>query len=438
MSANNRFFQNIGIFVVLIAVFIGFSGHERCFSDTYRNPRAQREAGLNFFLDIVTVDSPKPDMSRINIYVKIAYDELQFVVIDSIFQGGYELSIVIFDENGNQIDGKLLQESFSTDSYEKTNSKNAFVISHASFDLKPDKYNISIGITDDDTKKSVYQRLNYKIEAFGKKDLEVSDVTIVNNITLDSLGIKSIRPEIASYIHEKQRMLYGYYEVYSKRNVDSFRVSYKVRNSRGTVISEGEKPQPKDGQRTMAFVDLDASKLSHGNYTLVIEVDDGKKKVESKKRFVVRWIGIPEMIVDIDLAIEQLKYIASPSDMKKLQNSEDDQKISEFEKFWNAHDPTPGTDVNEHMDEYYGRINYSNENFSGFKEGWRSDMGMIYIIYGPPDDIERHPFESDYKPYEIWYYNQMSRHFVFIDESGFGEYRLSTESWYNWQNNLWR
>jgi hypothetical protein len=30
---------------------------------------------------------------------------------------------------------------------------------------------------------------------------------------------------------------------------------------------------------------------------------------------------------------------------------------------------------------------YSNFYFTSFKEGWRTERGMIYIIYGPPDKV---------------------------------------------------
>jgi GWxTD domain-containing protein len=36
---------------------------------------------------------------------------------------------------------------------------------------------------------------------------------------------------------------------------------------------------------------------------------------------------------------------------------------------------------------YYTRVLYANYYFTSFKEGWRTDRGMIYIIYGPPDKI---------------------------------------------------
>ncbi len=53
-------------------------------------------------------------------------------------------------------------------------------------------------------------------------------------------------------------------------------------------------------------------------------------------------------------------------------------------------------------------------------------MGMVYILYGTPNDIERHPFNISRKPYEVWYYYDLNRNFVFQDDNGFGDYRLVT------------
>jgi hypothetical protein len=56
-------------------------------------------------------------------------------------------------------------------------------------------------------------------------------------------------------------------------------------------------------------------------------------------------------------------------------------------------------------------------------------MGMVFIILGAPSSVDRHPFEIDSKPYEIWYYYDFDRQIVFVDESGFGNYRLVTPIW---------
>jgi len=58
---------------------------------------------------------------------------------------------------------------------------------------------------------------------------------------------------------------------------------------------------------------------------------------------------------------------------------------------------------------------------------------MIYIIFGAPNNVDRHPFEVDSKPYEIWAYYELNYSIVFVDETGFGDYRLQTPIWEIWQ-----
>ena len=60
------------------------------------------------------------------------------------------------------------------------------------------------------------------------------------------------------------------------------------------------------------------------------------------------------------------------------------------------------------------------------KEGWQTDRGRVYMIYGEPSEIERFPNETNTKPYEIWHYNEIEGGVVFIfgDITGFNDYQL--------------
>lgn len=40
---------------------------------------------------------------------------------------------------------------------------------------------------------------------------------------------------------------------------------------------------------------------------------------------------------------------------------------------------------------YYRRITQANRLFTSFKEGWKTDMGMVYVLYGPPDIVYQLP-----------------------------------------------
>jgi GWxTD domain-containing protein len=102
------------------------------------------------------------------------------------------------------------------------------------------------------------------------------------------------------------------------------------------------------------------------------------------------------------------------------------EKEKRFIEFWKKKDPSPNTPRNELMVEYYNRIRIANERYSHYTDGWRTDMGMVFIIYGNPSNVDRHPFENQTKPYEVWDYYDINRQFVFVDDSGFGDYRLIT------------
>jgi len=104
-----------------------------------------------------------------------------------------------------------------------------------------------------------------------------------------------------------------------------------------------------------------------------------------------------------------------------------------IETFWKMRDPTPGTPRNEYKDEHIERFNYANKYFrrSSTREGWRTDMGMIYIILGEPVSKDRFPATKDIYPCEVWYYygdkaKGLPPHFglTFFQKGGVGEYKL--------------
>ena len=77
--------------------------------------------------------------------------------------------------------------------------------------------------------------------------------------------------------------------------------------------------------------------------------------------------------------------------------------------------------------EFLRRVALANERYPRFgKEGWRTDRGRVLIVYGEPDQIDRHPSESEGKPYETWQYYQLEGgvEFDFLDRNGFGNYEL--------------
>ena len=128
-----------------------------------------------------------------------------------------------------------------------------------------------------------------------------------------------------------------------------------------------------------------------------------------------------------------------------LQLRTNEEREQFIEQFWMRRDPTPDTPENEFKDEHYRRIAYANAHFATGVPGRKTDRGRIYIIWGPPDEIESHPTAGTYErpksqgggtisapPFEQWTYRHMEGigdnvTMCFIDPSRTGEYYLSTD-----------
>ncbi len=89
--------------------------------------------------------------------------------------------------------------------------------------------------------------------------------------------------------------------------------------------------------------------------------------------------------------IEPLTYLLSDKEMDDM-NSQADKKLA-VDNFWlGASDNIDR--AKEQIRIYYNRVLYANYYFTSFKEGWRTDRGMIYVIYGPPTGLYKTPTEE--------------------------------------------
>ncbi|GAB4108696.1 MAG: hypothetical protein Kow001_06960 [Acidobacteriota bacterium] len=141
---------------------------------------------------------------------------------------------------------------------------------------------------------------------------------------------------------------------------------------------------------------------------------------------------------------EDVAYIITDEERAVFRRlATDEEKEAFIEQFWLRRDPDPRTAVNEFKEEHYRRIAYANERFTGGLPGWKTDRGRIYILHGPPTEIESHPTGGAYFrplregggvtgvfPYEIWRYRHIEGvgediQLEFIDPTFSDEYRLA-------------
>jgi GWxTD domain-containing protein len=160
--------------------------------------------------------------------------------------------------------------------------------------------------------------------------------------------------------------------------------------------------------------------------------EDGALQREEAEEYFQNWLN------------EDVFYIITSEERAVFENlTTVDEKEQFVEQFWFRRDPDPRTADNEFRAEHYRRIAYANEKFGSGLPGWQTDRGRIYIIHGPPTEIESHPTGGIYErpmsegggstntfPFEVWRYRYIEGvgddvRLEFVDTTMAGEYRLS-------------
>lgn len=126
-----------------------------------------------------------------------------------------------------------------------------------------------------------------------------------------------------------------------------------------------------------------------------------------------------------------------------LELSTNEERDQFRESFWDRRNPDPESPVNSAKEEHYRRLAYADEHFSSGIPGRKTDRGHIYIIWGPPDEIDSHPTGGTYerpldqgggtttaKPWEVWRYRHLEGigeniEIEFVDPTGSGEYHIA-------------
>jgi GWxTD domain-containing protein len=143
---------------------------------------------------------------------------------------------------------------------------------------------------------------------------------------------------------------------------------------------------------------------------------------------------------------EDVVYIISPEERNAFGQLATNEEREQFiEQFWLRRSTNPDLPDNEFKEEHYRRIAYANEHYASGIPGWKTDRGHMYIVWGPPDEIDSHPTGGTYDrpqeegggstttyPWETWrwrYIEGMGENVImeFVDPSGSGEYHLTMD-----------
>ena len=415
--------------IIILFLFIRISFAQ---SD-YVNEIGYNLSAAGFSIASVDYIGTEPGLTNVEFFIQVPYSAVQFVKKGFRFNSKYTLTLKI----ENAVDESLMDQDVWTEEltvrdFDITQSETSFNLSRKNLNLKPGDYKVICVLEDENSQVKEKREIKITVRDINSK-LDISDIMLISRIVRGKHGDQII-PNIDSRVTSNNNELPFYFELYSDKEQDldlEFVLTDNMRNknfkySATKKVSEG---------KNVIYHKIDNVAFTLGKYSIQVNynVDTGMVALGETKNFTSSYKGIPSTVTDLNKAIDQMIYIASSGAVDSLKMEADyNKRLEKYVTYWKRHDPTPGTEQNEVMNEYYARIAYANSHFNSYYEGWKSDMGWIFITLGPPDYVYRQPMAMGEKPYEIWTYYEVNRTFKFTDETGFGHYRLVNPQYGDW------
>jgi GWxTD domain-containing protein len=417
------------IFIISTFILCCFS----LYGQTEETQENEIASANHFNYELLNFASKDSGKTRVDEYVQVPYSKLQLVKSSNEFIGAYTISTSVFDSSKKKlIMEKIWNEKVTAHDFDQSTSEKSFNLSSRTFELTPGEYFFEISIENQDSRIILQGGKVFDVRNLSGK-YSISDIMIISKKTYKD-KMTSIIPNITNNVIIENGTFPIFYEIYSDSS-ENVNLKYSLTDSKERTVFQAIVPYSlKKGANQIFYTFIDSA-LSIGPYKLLIAVKSLKPLqgsgdstlLFSDKPFYIEVPGLPPIVKNIDEAVDEMVYIASSDEINYIKDAKTKQEeLKRYREFWKKKDPNPSTEENFVFQQYYERVAYANNHFSTYVEGWKTDRGMVYITLGPPNNIEQHPFDQDSKPYEVWQYYDLNTNLVFVDETGFGDYRLTT------------
>src|SRR5699024_1784273 len=400
----------------------------------------ERDQTPSFFVDFITLPKLNKDEVSFSAIYSLAYSALSFKKVADFsnpsgdaFTSALTLSMEVFNSSKEKLRKKdrdvsikglesaaraLIHDTARTETYEQTQSALEFLQGQLNTTLKPGIYSLVLELQKG--RKSNSQMSNthtLRIPSYDKMETgnvylgeaaEDDQSSKDNTFKLISLGenvrygedfkILAYLPKYKSgqqYTLSVSSLDVTNNDTTKKQQIYSSPISEdQISNNVYPVLaSHGQANVLRLKSATNGYayaqINIPNSRFPNDRYRLVIKEKDSGK-IAAQTVFRSMWIDMPRSLLSLDFATKMLHYIVNDKTITRLSEGSRAERKQNFRDFWKEKDPTPKTEYNELMAEYYRRIDYAYKHYSsGQKPGYETDQGRIYITHGPPRNIQR-------------------------------------------------
>jgi GWxTD domain-containing protein len=201
-----------------------------------------------------------------------------------------------------------------------------------------------------------------------------------------------------------------------------------VRGERGAELWRDTASLARRGELYSGVVHVPVSRVGVGLATVVAARADTQDTVSSP--FLVSF-GEDLPITSLDEMIGYLRFFTTPQRLRALRDTAPESRAAAWAAFVRATDPNPATPQNEALRDYFARLRQANVRFRDEgASGWLSDRGRVFVTLGEPDQVYEQGANdvSQRGRVQVWEYRDSQVQLVFVDQTGFSRWRLTTAS----------
>jgi GWxTD domain-containing protein len=394
----------------------------------------------DFFTDIYSVPSSDSAYQFFYLY-KIPVKSLIFSKDNDSYTASIQIAIEVSDSNSNSIQRHFNDRKITFDEFSLTSDPNTYIEGVIPFLYRNEKLIVTSNLFDANSQKDIFTK-EQTIQKVKNEQSDFLNPIILNDnvfkcvendsrvlpnfggfIPFDNNSYDILIPSTDTVLEELfVKIISGRDTVFNGvvQRRDTSRIGFADCNGR-IIISQDSLSK----RSSNFYLTHLTQKLKEGQFEIIVSKSENFQKAKSF-RPIVRWLNKPKSLTDPESAIRLLRFIIQDDSVKQMLKSSDNYD-SLLHLFWKKRDPSPSTEYNELMTEYYERIDFSFKQFSTISNlsGLETDRGKIYILYGKPTSIERGS-NGDGKILETWTYSKLQKRFIFVDEKGTGEFILKS------------
>lgn len=413
-------------------------------------------------------------------YFEIVYTihryQLHFVPTEDGYVAYIDFHLVLKDGNGVILDSTSWRAGNAVQKLSVLDDTGYLIPEIIADRLTPGNYQVDLELKCGE--QEGHSSIEMNLPVFSGNKLELSSIQLAYEISRDTSmagkftknGFKIMPNPSADYAAESKTLpiyVEGYGLDNSPNSDTMFLAQFDIldRDSKH-VFGYDPISFRKPGNSAVIAKTLSLDSIPAGEYLIQLTLTDGNSSVFITKPFSI--IASREVIrrtilsgilqkypeannikseADAEKFLDEITYLATRDELSLYESLTLEGKAAFQKDFWMKRDPDPSTAINEFELEYYKRFDYVESNFGKFRggqAGWRTDQGRVYLLYGEPSDIERHPQEIDSRSWEQWWYHGMEGgvYFIFIDYENSSGYTLIHSSKsnevkdYDWQSKI--